>query len=88
MSSLMAVACASLIIPATLYAALRSSKAETDQADYRRTEPVNVFFGPVKNIGTYQCSVLVFNTVVLLGFTGLCLALVHISLRRQLSTKA
>jgi Ca2+:H+ antiporter len=27
----MAVACASLIIPATLYAALRSSKAETDQ---------------------------------------------------------
>jgi Ca2+:H+ antiporter len=31
MSSLMAVACASLIIPATLYAALRSSKAETDQ---------------------------------------------------------
>lgn len=31
MSSLMAVACASLIIPATLYAALRSSKAETDE---------------------------------------------------------
>lgn len=31
MSSLMAVACASLIIPATLYAALRSSKAETDR---------------------------------------------------------
>ena len=31
MSSLMAVACASLIIPATLYAVLRSSKAETDK---------------------------------------------------------
>ncbi|KAF2021038.1 calcium/proton exchanger family protein [Aaosphaeria arxii CBS 175.79] len=30
MSSLMAVACASLIIPATLYAALKDSKAETD----------------------------------------------------------
>jgi hypothetical protein len=64
------------------------SKAETDQADYRRTEPVNVFFGPVKHIGTYDCSVLVFNTAVLLGFIGMCLALVHISLRRQLSTKA
>jgi ABC-type multidrug transport system ATPase subunit len=63
------------------------SKAETDQADYRRTEPVNVFFGPVKNIGNYQCSVLVFNTAILLGFTGLCLGLLHISLRRQLSIK-
>jgi Ca2+:H+ antiporter len=31
MSSLMAVACASLIIPATLYAVLRSSNAKTDQ---------------------------------------------------------
>lgn len=30
MSSLMAVACASLIIPATLYAALKNSKAETE----------------------------------------------------------
>lgn len=31
MSSLMAVSCASLIIPATLYAALRTSKSETDE---------------------------------------------------------
>ncbi|KAF2744718.1 vacuolar calcium ion transporter-like protein /H(+) exchanger [Sporormia fimetaria CBS 119925] len=31
MSSLMAVACASLIIPATLYAALQNSKSETDK---------------------------------------------------------
>ena len=63
------------------------SKAETDQADYRRTEPVNVFFGPVKHIGSYECSVLLFNTAVLLGFTGICLGLLHLSLRRQLSTK-
>jgi hypothetical protein len=63
------------------------SKAETDQADYRRSEPVNVFFGPVKNIGSFQVSVLAFNTAVLLGFTGICLGLLHLSLRRQLSTK-
>ena len=63
------------------------SKAETDQADYRRTEPVNVFFGPVKHIGSVDCSVLLFNTVVLLGFTGICLGLVHASLRRQLGMK-
>jgi ABC-type multidrug transport system ATPase subunit len=64
------------------------SKAETDQADYRRSEAVNVFFGPVKNIGSFQCSVLLFNTAVLLGFTGICLGLLHLSLKRQLSTKA
>jgi ABC-type multidrug transport system ATPase subunit len=64
------------------------SKAETDQADYRRLNAVNVFFGPVKNIGTFQCSVLLFNTAVLLGFTWICLGLLHLSLKRQLSTKA
>jgi hypothetical protein len=64
------------------------SKAETDQADYRRLNAVNVFFGPVKNIGNFQCSVLLFNTAVLLGFTWICLGLLHISLKRQLSTKA
>jgi ABC-type multidrug transport system ATPase subunit len=64
------------------------SKAETDQADYRRQTPVNVFFGPVKYVGTYQVSVLAFNTAVLLAFTAGCLGLLHISLRRQLSTKA
>ncbi|MGA3172692.1 MAG: hypothetical protein ABSE62_16950, partial [Chthoniobacteraceae bacterium] len=64
------------------------SKAETDQSDYRRAEPVNVFFGPVKYIGQFRCSVLLFNTLVLLGFTFGCLGLLHISLKRQLSTKA
>jgi len=64
------------------------SKAETDQADYRRSEPVNVFFGPEKYFGSFQCSVLLFNTAILLGFTGICLGLLHLSLKRQLSTKA
>ena len=64
------------------------SKAETDQADYRRSDAVNVFFGPVKHIGKFECSVLVFNMAVLLGFTGICLGLLHFSLKRQLSTKA
>jgi hypothetical protein len=64
------------------------SKAETDQADYRRTEPANVFFGPIKYVAGRMYSVLLFNTVVLFGFIGICLGLLHISLRRQLSTKA
>ena len=64
------------------------SKAETDQADYRLSEAVNVFFGPVKNVGSFKVSVLLFNSVVLLGFTGACLGLLHLSLKRQLSTKA
>jgi len=63
------------------------SKAETDQADYRRMTPVNVFFGPVKYVGKFEVSVLLFNTAVLAGFTAACLGLVHISLKRQLSTK-
>ena len=63
------------------------SKAETDQADYRRQQAVNVFFGPVKHMGRYQFSVLLFNTGILLGFTGICLGLLHLSLKRQLSTK-
>jgi ABC-type multidrug transport system ATPase subunit len=64
------------------------SKAETDQADYRRSEAVNVFFGPVKHFGDFECSVLLFNTAVLLGFTSLCLGLLHVALKRQLGTKA
>ncbi len=63
------------------------SKAETDQADYRRTASVNVFFGPLKHLGSFQCSVLHFNTAVLLGFTGICLGLLHGSLKRELRTK-
>ena len=64
------------------------AKAETDQADYRRSKETNVFFGPEKHIGQFQASVLAFNAAVLLGFTGICLGMLHFSLRRQLSTKA
>lgn len=75
------------------------SKAETQQLDYRRVDaaghpkPINVFFGPVKyfdfHIGSktvqIQCSVLTFNTFVILAFSFGTLFLLHISLRRQLS---
>jgi ABC-type multidrug transport system ATPase subunit len=75
------------------------SKAETEQSDYRRTDasgrrkPINVFFGPEKyltlGIGgktvQLECSVFVFNTLVLLGFSVGTLFLLHVSLRRQLS---
>ena len=64
------------------------SKAETEQADYRRAYPINVFFGPKKYLGNFSCSVLAFNAGVLLGFTLLMLGVLHLSLRRQLSTKA
>lgn len=75
------------------------SKAETEQADYRRTDaaghkkPINVFFGPRKyltlTLGSQtihlECSVFVFNTLVLLGFCSGTLGLLHLSLKRQLS---
>ena len=69
------------------------SKAETDQSDYRHTDLVNVFFGPVKNVyyrpgHSVHVSVFLFNSVILIGFIGCCLGLVHGSLKRQLSTKA
>ncbi len=64
------------------------SKAETEQADYRRTKSINVFFGPLKNFGRFECSVLVFNAFVLLAFSGITLGLLHISLKRQLHTRA
>ena len=72
------------------------SKAETEQADYRRTDaagnfrPINVFFGPKKYFGNpadsmhFQCSVLSFNTVVLICFSALTLGLLHGSLHRML----
>ena len=73
------------------------SKAETEQLDYRRTDqtthkmkPINVFFGPLKYFYFFgwksiQCSVLVFNTLVLVCFSLGTLGLLHVSLRRQLS---
>ena len=77
------------------------SKAETDQSDYRRMrrqnqEPpyINVFFGPQKyfrfgdrdNAPEFKCSMLAFNTVVLVCFSMFTLGLLHFTLRRQLRT--
>src|SRR5450432_4105082 len=70
------------------------AKAETEQADYRRVDangkakPLNVFFGPEKYFGSAHFSVLVFNTAVLAFFSCGTLGLLHLSLRRQLQTKA
>ena len=69
------------------------SKAETEQADYRRVDTggrpvlVNVFFGPEKHLGKARVSVLVANTIVLLCFSLGALLGLHESLRRQLRTK-
>lgn len=62
------------------------AKAETEQADYRRANSINVFFGPQKIIAGVEFSVLVFNTVVLAGFCGVALGLLHFALHRQLRT--
>jgi ABC-type multidrug transport system ATPase subunit len=63
------------------------SKAETEQADYRRQKRINVFFGPEKYLGRLRFSVLHANAAVLLCFSAGILILLHESLRRQLRTK-
>jgi hypothetical protein len=71
------------------------TKAETEQNDYRRGRPVNVFFGPVKThyFGPakwgWKVSLSVFqrNTLVLLGSTFACLALLYFILKQQLRTR-
>ncbi len=60
------------------------AKAETEQADYRRSKSINVFFGPDKYLGRFHTTVLVFNTFVLVGFAAVALGLLHLTLRRQL----
>jgi len=60
------------------------SKAETEQSDYRRARPINVFFAPEKSLGKYQFSVIAFNSTVLLSFAMINLGLLHLALRRQL----
>ncbi len=64
------------------------SKAETEQADYRRSKNINVFFGPEKHLGKFVCSVLSFNAFVLVVFIAGALGLLHVSLKRQLRTRA
>ena len=72
------------------------SKAEAEQLDHRRTDlatgelrPINVFFGPLKYFyiasKRLECSVLLFNTLVLSIFSLITLGLLHASLRRQLN---
>jgi ABC-type multidrug transport system ATPase subunit len=60
------------------------AKAETEQSDYRRSKSINVFFGPDKYLGRFHTTVLVFNSIVLLGFAAIALGLLHLALRRQL----
>jgi hypothetical protein len=72
------------------------TKAETEQNDYRRGHLLNVFFGPKKlhYIGPQQLgwsvtlSVYVRNSLVLLGATFGCLALLYLLLKRQLRTRS
>jgi hypothetical protein len=69
------------------------AKAETEQSDYRRTHPVNVFFSPEKTyvlgrIGKHDViihtSVYVFNGAVLATSSVLILCGLYLILRRQL----
>lgn len=74
------------------------SKAETEQSDYRRDRPLNVFFAPKKSLWLtipstrfnrkrelrYEVSVTAFNSTVLICFSAANLGLLHLALRRQL----
>jgi hypothetical protein len=59
-------------------------KAESEQNDYRRDRPVNVFFSPVKHIAGLSISVYVWNTVVLVWSSMLLLLALWGILSRQL----
>ena len=73
------------------------TKAETEQNDYRRGRPVNVFFGPIKTHYLAPAkwgwnwklvlSVYARNTLVLLASTFLCLGFLYLILKRQLRTR-
>lgn len=60
------------------------AKAETEQSDYRRSEPINVFFSPQKYYLGTKSSVLIFNSAVLILFPLVLLGALHFSLKRQL----
>lgn len=64
------------------------SKAETEQLDYRRSNRINVFFGPEKFFSRFQCSVLLFNIFVLVVFSVGTLHLLYLSLKRQLRMRS
>jgi ABC-type multidrug transport system ATPase subunit len=60
------------------------SKAETEQSDYRRAAPVNVFFSPEKRYFQMTASVYAWNTAVLLVASALLMVCLFGILRRQL----
>ncbi len=63
------------------------AKAETEQSDYRRANPVNVFFSPVKSYVKITASVYAWNTAVLLAASVLLLGALFAVLRKQLGLK-
>ena len=63
------------------------AKAETEQSDYRRDKPINVFFSPNKFVFGIQVSVFVWNTLVLVFSSLLLLAVLWAILDRQLQPK-
>ncbi len=64
------------------------SKAETEQFDYRRTDKINVFFGPEKFFGRFSCSVFLFNIAVLLVSSLATLYALYATLNRQLRMRS
>lgn len=58
------------------------------QAELRRPPYINVFFGPSKRYFGVRVSTLAANTSVVVGFTLISLGLLHLSLHRQLRTRA
>ncbi|MEI6713029.1 MAG: ATP-binding cassette domain-containing protein [Verrucomicrobiota bacterium] len=63
------------------------AKAETEQSDYRRGRPVNVFFSPEKYFWGIRVSVYVWNSIVLWTSSFLLLSLLYAILNKQLKPK-
>jgi ABC-type multidrug transport system ATPase subunit len=59
-------------------------KAETEQSDYRRKRPANVFFSPDKYLWGVKVNVYLWNSLVLIFSSAGLLALLHAILSRQL----
>ena len=59
-------------------------KAETEQSDYRRERPANVFFSPDKYVGGIRINVYLWNSLVLIFSSAALLALLHAILSSQL----
>lgn len=61
------------------------TKAEMEREDYRRRTSPNVFFGTVKRYFNTEFSTLWINGVIIVFTLTLILAVIHFSLRRQLT---